>query len=676
MWTVSSVMRVDSLTNFNWIHAEEDDLFVEPLLVPEDGDALTPEFLASRKKVALEHDTLPGRLVSEDGKTGLIMAQLVPGIDAPSNYEVIVNDVRAALAEFDEAKGDHVFHLIGQPVISNSFRESAMGDLSLLTPIVLLLTVLFLIGIFRRVSGVLLPLVVIGTTVIGSMTLSGWLGFSINNMTAIIPQILLAIAVADAVHVLTTMFRALDKGADRKTAARHALKKNFLPTLVTSISTAVGFLSFSTAAVEPIAQMGIITGLGTLFAWLMTYFVMGPLMVLLPLKEREDASANVDLQTASERGNAIASWLRGNRKPIIVSALVLLAGGSVLLAQTEVNSDPLTYFPEGSELNLASTFMEENLGGAIAIEFVIDSTVEDGWKDPVFLGKAEVFQSYLDGLPWTTSTNSIIDIVKSMHRSFNGDDQAFYTLPDSRAANAQLFLLYTSSLPTGMNVNDRVSLKQDAIRMTAMWNIHDSNRVLAAIQAAEAKGKELGINVEATGKMPIWQRMNPYVVEAFVTSILLAVLLMTLLLIMVFRSFKLGLMAMIPNLAPLIIGGALLVLVGKSLDIGTVIIFSVCLGIAVDDTVHFLSAFHRLTKEGHSPHEAVARIFTHTMPALVFTTIILVVGFGVFVFAQFIPNQFFGIMVAFILSLALLTDAALLPALLLSGKDPDKRTAP
>ena len=254
-------------------------------------------------------------------------------------------------------------------------------------------------------------------------------------------------------------------------------------------------------------------------------------------------------------------------------------------------------------------------------------------------------------------------ILKAMNRALNADDPAHYRLPETREAIAQVFLLYTLGLPQGMDINDRVTVKQDALRITTSWTLSDANEIIAAIAAAEARAQALGLDVYATGKTPIWQRMAPYIIDTFMVSLIVAIALMSLLLVVMLRSVKLGLLAMIPNTIPLLIGGGFIVALGRTLDVGGVILFATCLGIAVDDTVHFLANYGRHRRAGHSPEEALARIFTHVVPALSYTTLVLVASFGAFAFADFVPNRFFGIMVAVILSIALVADLVLLPAI-------------
>ena len=607
LWQVPDVIRVDSLANFSWVHADGDDIIVEPL-IPDDME-LTDALLAERKKVALAHETLPGYLVSRDGKTAVAFATLKPALDGMLDHKTIIESMQALIAKLKRT--DHSFHLTGAGPLSYFFQTTSARDLMTLLPAVFGLTILFLAVTFRRVAGVILPLVVVALSVAATMTTAGWLGIPINNLTSIVPQIVLAVGVADAVHILVTYFRALSAGLPRKEAAFHSLRKNLQPTILTTISTVFGFASFATAEVVPIAQMGVLAAIGTVFAWLFTYFVLGASITILPLRARARGQ-KVSLDVASPRGERWAQRIVGNRHKLIAGFGALTAISLALAATNTVNSDPYSYFPEDSSLNIATKFMEANVGGTLAAELVVDSGEPEAIKSPEWLAKVDEFQQWIENKDTVTSATSIIDILKSMNRSFNADDPDKYAIPETREAVAQLLLLYTMSLPQGMNINDRVALRNDAIRVTSMWNIHDSKRVLAQVDEIMAKAPAFGLDAHITGKSQLWQRMNPAVVRSFVVSVSIALVLMSLLLIVAFRSVPLGLLAMVPNGVPLIVGGGMLAAIGKSLDIGTVIVFSVCLGIAVDDTVHFLSNYNRLRRSGFTPQETIAQVFTRS----------------------------------------------------------------
>jgi predicted RND superfamily exporter protein len=679
LWQVPEVIRVDGLANFNWVHAEGDDILVERML--PDDEPLTPELLASRKEAALKHETLPGYLISRDGKTSLIFTHLKPSFEGSPNYAAITNGIRKILKKYED-RGDHEFHITGAAAISQAFDESTQEDMKRLIPIVIGLTVGLLLLIFRTVGGVVLPLVVIVATILLTISAAGWAGIPFTSMTSIIPQILIAIGIADAVHILATFFRARAAGIEQRAAAKLSLDKNFIPTILTSASTAIGFFSFGTSELIPLAHLGVLSGIGALLAWVITYLIVGPMMVLVPMKGKSIGKP-AKASEPSAIGIKAAEFLFIFRKPIVIGFFFLTVTAAIYGAGNIVNSDPFKYFTDDYWLTRANTFVEKHVGGAAGPEIILDSGTEEGVKDPEFLKKVEAFQEWLEAKPYVTKTVSIVDVLKQVNRSLHGDKPEYYRIPESREAVAQELFLYTMSLPQGMGINDRVTTTNDALRLTALWTLHDSATVLATMPKLQEKAAEFGLNAEFTGKMVLWQGMNPMIVRSFFISVVLAITLVSALLIWAFGSLRLGAIALIPNLVPLIFGAAILRLIGQPLDIGTVLVASVCLGIAVDDTIHFLSNFNRLTGEGHTRQEAVARIITHTGPALAITTLVLVGAFGTFALATFVPNVNFGILVALVLTAALLTDLIFLPAFLMlidcgtgkQGEDNNKKAA-
>lgn len=663
MWKVPEVIRVDSLSNYNWVHADGDELIVEPF-IPDDEE-LTTELLAERKRIALAHEVMPSYLISRDAKTAMIFGTIKPGIDAPPDAPKIIGAVRALQSEL--SRGDHVIHISGGPAVTLGFAEASQNDFSLLVPMLLLCVILLLANTFRSLVGVVLSLFVIFTSVIASVSIGGWLGVEITNVTAVLPQIIIAIGVANAVHLMVTFLRRMARGMSRADAAHYSLLKNFMPTLVTSITTAVGFLSFASANLKPISGLGTLAGIGTLLAWFFSYSVLGALLFILPIKRKElppERKADAERRAARYTGRLIRA-----RVPLIAGFALVCLVSVGLASQNTVNSDPFKYFREGFPLRVANEFIEANVGGARGVDIVIDAGREEGVKDPAFLARVEEFQRWLDGRPNVTRTVSIIDILKQTNRSLHGDDPAAYRLPAEQEVVAQELFLYQMSLPQGMNLNDRITVKNDALRITVLWTIGTSAESVRVIEEIEAKGKAMGLTASVTGKNRLWQSINGYVVETFIVSLSAAVFLISLILVVFFRSLKLGLLAMIPNAVPLLIGAGILWLIGNPLDIGTVLVMSICLGIAVDDTIHILANYGRLRREGKSPRVAIEDIMAHTSPALIATSSILVIAFGTFAFGTFTPNIYLGIMTAIILTVALLTDLTLLPALLLLGAE-------
>ncbi|MCB0390561.1 MAG: MMPL family transporter [Bdellovibrionales bacterium] len=666
MWQTSEVIRVDSITNFNWVHGEDDDVLVEPLI--SDSAELTTEYLEHRKQIALDHPSIKGYLVNDKADVAMIYVKLKPSFDGSPVYEDIVQSIREKLKKY-ENHSDHKILLSGTPLLNFAFKESTETDMQRLVPFVLAITIMFLIFSLKTVHGVLLSLMIVLFTVICTIGSAGWAGIEFNNITSVVPQFMIAISIAVAVHLLVNFNIFYSKGLSKTEALRSSGIKNFIPTLLTAISTTVGFFSFGTSPIPPIANMGIMAGMGTMFSWLFSYTVMLPIIQLLPIKQKNLKNVSKDeVLVATPRAKAFANFIYRWRKFILGSSIGVSLFAIYLALQIPVNSDPFEYFDDTYPLSIATDFIEKHLGGAVGTEIVIESGKNEGIKDPEFLKKVDAYQSWLGQQPKVTKTVSIIDILKDMNKTLNEGKEEFYKLPDTQELIAQQLFLYTMNLPQGMDINDRVTLENDALRITAMWTIHDSETALSQIKEYERKAKEMGLDAHVTGKMPLYQSNNEKVVSSFKVSISLAIILVAILLIFGLGSIRLGLLSMLPNTLPLIVGAGFVHIFNQPLDIGTVIVGSICLGIAVDDTIHFLANFKKYIHDGNSPIDSVAKVYSTTAPALITTTVVIVAAFGTFALASFVPNKNFGIFVSIILTFALLIDLTFLPALLMSSK--------
>ncbi len=666
MWQVPEIIRVDSLSNFNWVHASGDDIQVETLL----PDVLTPEVLAERKKIALSHETLPGYLVSKDGNTAVIFARVKPGLDVPPDAPAIMKATREVVASVKG--GDNELYVLGGPAITNAFQEVSQQDTMRLLPLVIGLAALFLIALLRSAAASVLPFVVVILATVGAFGLAGHFGLTQTVMSTVVPSILIAVGIADTVHILVSYVTALRKGAPRRQAAYHALSRNFLATFLTCITTAVGFFSFVTADLKPIATMGIMSGAGTLFAWIFVQLVVGGLLFILPIKVKPFSAER--FARTERRAYRLVDAIGRNRWPIIGVTAVLSAASLWYSLGVEVNSDPIQYFAKGAEIRTASEFLEDNVGSARSLEFVLNAGRPEGAKDPAFLRKADEFRAWLETQPGATRATSIVDVLKSMHKSLDADRPESYQLADTPEGIAQELLLYSMGLPQGMDVNDRITVENDAIRLTLLNRIKTSRDTVSLVRLAERKGKEMGLSVEATGKFYLYQQTNEYVVDSFLNSLWSSIIVIGIIMGFFLRSWKLGLISMIPNIVPLFAGGVLLRIIGQPLDMGTVLVASVCLGISIDDTSHVLANYASLRRLGVAPNQAMREVMAHSGPALLSTNAILITSFAAFATATFMPNVYFGILTAFTLAVALIADVFFTPALLMLT--PVKETTP
>ena len=662
MWQVHDIIRVDALTNFNVVRAEADDIIVEPLI--PDSLELTPEILAERRERALKHEVLPDYLISRDGKTAMIFGIIKPNFESVADVKRIAGEIDQIAT--DLAVGDHVFYQSGSAALTRAFEDVAVHDMTTMLPIVIGLTLLLSFLMLRSIPAVGFALGMVVLAVVGTLGIAGWLGVKMTNVTTALPQILIAVGIADSVHIFTSYFLAMRAGRSRHDAAMYALTKNFVATLVTAATIAVGFFSFMSAQLQPVKDIGLLGGIGTLVAWVMTYLIVGPMLFVVPFRVKQVSEEN--LQTRNQRAERFTAFIYRYRWAIVLFFTITTAASTWVSAGLRVNSNPYEYFAEGYPVRVANDFLRDNIGGSMRMELVVDSGREEGIKDPEFLRKVEALQVWIEDQPGVTRAISIVDVLKSTHRSLNGDDPAQYRIADNAELIGQELFLYTMGLPQGMDLNDRVSVKNDKLRLSILWTVMDSEEAMRMAHEFVEQATSLGLNAHYTGQGSLWQGMNAKVVESFLGSVFWSMLPIMVIMLLFFRNFKIAMISMIPNVIPMFYGGALLYWMGKDLDMGTVMVYSICLGISVDDTVHMLANYVQYRKIGLDAHGALRQVFDHSSGALLSTTTILVGSFGTFVFATFVPNEMFGILTAVVLTIALVTDIFFTPASLLLGE--------
>lgn len=662
-WQLPSVLRVDSLANLPWVHAEGEEIVVEDLLGEEvvDDEAA----LARRRAVALGHETLPYWLVSPDATTTVVLALPQPERGSHRNDPKEITLAAQALADRYSERSDHEVRLIGQMPLQWAFEDAAQRDAQRLLPFLLGLAVLFLVGSLRSVRAVGPPMLLMVLSVSGAMGLMGWAGIHVGNFTATLPQVMVAISLAGGVHLTTNLVAARRRGVPTADAARFAIAKNLFPTLVMFVTSAVGFATFTTTPIANMGDFGLSGAMGVLVTWFWLQLVLGPLLVVWPwgAAPTSDAPTDEALGAPAPWALSAAETLRRHRVGILGAFAVACAVGLAMSSRVAVDSDPWNYFARGFWARDANDFALDTMEGMVLFEMVADAGAPEGAKDPAFLGKVVAFQQGVEALDGVKQSVSLADTLQAVNRAFRKGDPEAYAIAGSREAVGQELLFYTMSLPQGMDLKRQISVAEDALRISVVADVTGSARHHALRDRMLAVADEVGLDVTVTGRHDLYQTLLHYVVDSFVQSLGLAVVLVSLCMGAFLRSPRLALLAMVPNLVPLMVGGGLLYLAGKPMDIGTLGVGSVVLGISVDDTVHVLANFrHYVGREG--PVRAMAHVLTHTAPALVTTTGMLVAAFGALAFGVFVPNVWFGILVAACLLVALVADLTALPALL------------
>ena len=665
MWQLPDIIRVDSITNYQHIYADGDDINVEPLISPL--KTYTAKQIEALKKIALKDEILPGYLISKDASMTLLVGTLRPSEGEALNIKPVVEAARTLLANTELA--GHSFHLVGAPLIVQSFAEASETDNAKIIPMLLLACLLIMYYVLRNAWCVLYAMLVVIFSSIGSIGLAGWLGIQMTSITTVLPQITIGIAVAGCLHILVTYRLAQQKISDKHSAIKYALTKNFKPTLLTALTTAIGFISFQFSDIKTIADLGLAASVSVVYVWTLTYFLLSSLLFILPFGYNKKSPLKVSKGSVSKFVKIVA----GNKSYVLYIYGAFIITSVAASVMVRVDADPIAYFSQDHELRQGVTDIDKNIGSARNIEIMIDAGCENCAQKPEFLNKVAELESFIESREEVAQVVSIVDILKSTNRALNYGEETNYSLANTQKDIAQQLLFYTMGLPKGLSVNNRISIRQDSVRLTVFWRVGSSSKALEEIKLIEEQSNRLGLNSTITGKYSLYQRQESYVVNSFLSSVGIAFFLITIVLWISFKSLKLSLIALIPNLTPLLVGGLGLWLMGENLNVGTVLVVSITLGIAVDDTLHIITEYQRKKSNELSSQAVFTEVFSETGVALYGTTLVLVFAFGASLLSTFAPFQIFGALAAAVLITALIIDLTVLPVLMI--KNGKSRTA-
>jgi predicted RND superfamily exporter protein len=659
LWTTKYIARADSLTNFQYVHTDPeypDEVLVEDFI--DDIDAMSAEDFAEKARIIQNEDTVVHRLISEDGKTTMIVGRMTP--KAGDDPEVAANlkaSVEAIVAA-EKASG-YEFRLGGGPILNMAFIDLGQHDAATFTPMVLLIAMILLWIIFRRPSGMFLSIAVVIFTFLIVLSVQVLLGYKMNNFTANIPVFVVAIGIADAMHLFWIYLIGRRKGMDNHEAIHYSVDKNFLPVLLTSLTTAVGFASLGISHIIPIKTLGIATANAALLAFVLTIlFVPAMLAIINPkIKEQELDDERKESLLAHRYAQFI---IRNDVKILIFSSLLFLAIG-LGITKVKVDSNTVRYFSEEVDFRQTIEYMQKNLTGPMAYEIVVDSGERDGIKSPEFMKTVERFYNeFKTTYPDVRHLGSLVDVVKTFNDVMDGSK----TVPDNKNLIAQYLLLYSLSLPQGMEINDRMDVDERLLRVTALVNIVDTSLDLEMIQWAQDWWKTTPYTAQVDGQTAMFAHMQHDVTDTLIQSIMLAIGSVSIMMILIFRNLRMIPLFIVPNVLPITLVVGAMGWLGMTIDMGVAISGAIIIGVAVDDTIHFLVKYREARKRGDDLEESLAYVMRYAGSAIIFTTVILSSAFMIFVFSQFLPNVHFGIVTAIALVIAVLVDLLMLPAVL------------
>ena len=660
-WRVPHSTRVDSVTNYNHSEAIEDDLVVAPLVYEATG--LSDADLARIERIALNAVDMAGRLVSRDGRVGGLVISFALPEDADAAVIEITDHLDALL---DDARENHpgiAYYLTGDVVMNRAFADATTSDLETLSPIVFLMIVVACVALLRSLFATVAVVLTLIFTINTTIGFAGWLGTVFSPVNAGVPIIVMTIAVADSIHIVTTALAGLARGLDKNRAIAESVRSNMYPVCLTSITTAVAFLSLNASDSPPFHVLGNLVAFGVMCALLFSLTLLPALLSILPLRARRESEEKPGLF------DRFATFVIDQRKVLLVSValgtVVLVAG----IWRIELTDNWTRYFDDRYEFRRDTDFIIENLTGLESLEYALDSGVEGGITDPDYLQAVDAFAQWFREQPEVSHVQAFPDIMKRLNKNMHGDDPAWYRLPADGSLAAQYLLLYELSLPFGRDLNDRMDIAKSATRTTVATrgSLTAQDQRELDVRAQEWLSENAPqLATAATGFSMTFAHLSQRNIDSMLRATIIAMAIISFILVWVLRSPRLGVISLVPNFIPAAMAfglwGYLVGQVGLAGSVMTAIAF----GIVVDDTTHFLTKYQRARRQGLAASEAVRSTFNAVGPALWTTTAVLAAGFLVFASSGFEVSWALGLLVTITILFALLADFLLLPPLLMA----------
>ncbi len=690
---------ITSLINIRDVRGEDDTLLVDELLLQT---PTTPGELAELRERVLGNPLYINNLVSENGKYTAILLQsqvyggdpdgdLFSGFDEPSEEDEsgdspeqgylsdLENDLFVEAVHEVVARHQDPSFLIsaaGPPVNLHAIKYYMQQDAFTFMKLALLVIGSCLFLMFRRASGVILPLMLVGLSLVSTVGLMTMLGVSFKLPTTMLPSFILTVGVGASIHVLSLAYQNIRHGKDRHAAIVSAYGHSGLALMMTSLTTSAGLASFSMAKVAPIADLGIFSAIGVGISLIYTFTFLPATLSLLPLKPM-DPERPIRPGLMDRFLRAVAAFSIRRYRLVLAFAAVVVLLGLAGVSRVLFSHDGLEWLPEELGVRQATQVLDRELKGTVVLEMVLDTGRENGLYDRATLLDierlmAELVDDYADHEVPIGKALAITTLLKEIHQALHGNDPAFYKIPDNEKLIPQEFLLFTNTGSDDIdNLTDsqyryaRITLKvpwQDALLYIPF--IRDvTERFSDTFTKRRLEGGD-PMQVTATGIMSLFGRIIHAAMYSAAQSYAIALVVITVMMILLIGNLKLGLISMIPNLAPIITVLGLMGWLSINLDMFTMLIGSIVIGLAVDDTIHFMYNFKRYYMQTGDLHEAVENTLLTAGRAMLTTSVVLSIGFFIFMFAAMNNLFYFGLLAGSAVLLALGADLLLAPALM------------
>lgn len=665
-WQLPFASRVDSITNFQYTQASGDELEVGELF--GQSETFNKTQILEKQSYALNEPLLVGRLISPDAKTVAVSVTVKLPLGDLTALPKLVDEARALRTEFLQTNPELEVALSGVVMLNHAFAEASKKDLLTLAPIMYGLLILMTFLALRSFWASIATLLIIAGSSLVTLGASGFLKIPLSPVSVAAPSIVMTLAIADSIHILSSFMLLYRQGMGKQQAIIESLKVNTMPVTLTSLTTVIGFLSLNFSDAPPFWHLGNLTAVGIVAAWALSLVFLPAFLAAVPLKPSPKKQTFWE-QTVMHK---LALWVSKRAKWLLVAGVIISVGLIQAINHIELSDQFIDYFGPDIPFRQDADFTAKHLSGIYVLEYSMPANTKGGVNEPNYLQKLEAFTTFLKTEPLVNHVYSYTPIIKRLNQNMHGDNADFYRIPETREQAAQYRLLYEFSLPFGHDLSNRINHDKSASRVTVIIDNISSKKVH---ELTERIGRWQQQNLPsfmvspATGTTIMFSHISKRNIDSMMRGNLLAIVLISLIMLVVLKSARLGFVSLLANSLPiLMMFGVWGLLVGKVGMVASTVA-AATLGIVVDDTVHFLSKYQYAMKHlGKNSHEALVYTFETVGVAIVSTTVILISGFSVLAFSDFELNLQTGLMSAITIGIALLFDLLLLPALLLITK--------
>ena len=661
---------------------------LENLVIDEQGSftTLLLQMQAYQVEETTAADALDDLLGDDMGFGDEQAVELIPLSEAQKAE--IIDAVAMVVATFNQP--NFTIYVAGSPQVTDSLQTMMLDDMMFFVALVLLTIITFLALLFRRASGVALPLITVIMAVVATMGSMGHALVPIQTVTQIVPSFLLAVGVGAAIHVLAIFYKTYDQQTDldtregKRQALAYTLQHSGFAITITSLTTAASLLSFATSQVSAVSRLGIFASLGVIIMLTFVLVLLPALIAVLPIKRKQAQHSKTTDKPAQDWMTRLlvgfSEFSVARYKGVLMGTALLVVGGIAAVSQIGYSHNPLTWLPADNQGRIATEVVDEALRGSITMEVLVDTHTENGIIQPQTLQALDQLSSYAQTLSGDTyfvgKVVSIADVIKEIHQALHANDSAYYLIPNDANLIAQEVLLFENS--GSDDLEDMVDSQFSKARMTLKMPWVDAVEYQQLIDDIQTKAAQLfgpDVSVSTTGMIPMLAKTTTDAIYSTGFSYAIAFVAIAFMMMTMLGNIRLGLISMIPNLFPVLSVLSLMWLLGLPLDLYTMLIGAIVIGLAVDDTVHFMHNFKRYFDDHGDTAMAIQQTLTGTGRAMLVTTMVLCAGFFAYFFSAMSNLMAFGILTSFAIVMALLADFLIAPAFMVWLYGPGKSAA-